>query len=156
MATHPAVEPLFRPFTVKTLSLRNRIVMAPMTRSFSPRGVPGPNVAAYYQRRAENGVGLIVTEGTVVPHPSSSGYPDVPRLFGSESLNGWAGVVSAVHDAGGRIVPQLWHVGTVRKPGWAPSPDVPRVGPSGLAGPGEAVGEPMTLDDIEAVISAFG
>ena len=156
MAMHPSVEPLFRPLTIKTLELPNRIVMAPMTRSFSPAGVPGPNVAHYYGRRAENGVGLIVTEGTVVPHPSSSGYPDVPRLFGAEALEGWARVLADVHAAGGRIVPQLWHVGTVRKPGWTPNPDGPRVGPSGLAKPGESIGEPMSESDIDAVVCAFG
>ncbi|WP_440986323.1 oxidoreductase, partial [Streptomyces acidiscabies] len=60
---------LFRPFSIGSLNLPNRIVMSPMTRDFSPGGVPGPDVAAYYARRAQGGVGLIVTEGTVVGHP---------------------------------------------------------------------------------------
>ena len=59
---------LFRPFIFKHLILKNRIVMAPMTRSKSPGGIPGANVAAYYRRRAEGEVGLIVTEGTYIPH----------------------------------------------------------------------------------------
>ena len=76
-----SVEPLFTPFTIKHLTLPNRIVMAPMTRAFSPGGVPGPDVAAYYRRRAEHGVGLIITEGTVVPHPASSMNPAVPAFL---------------------------------------------------------------------------
>jgi 2,4-dienoyl-CoA reductase-like NADH-dependent reductase (Old Yellow Enzyme family) len=85
--------------------------MAPMTRQKSPNGVPGPDVAAYYRRRAENGVGLIVTEGTVINHPDSSNQPGVPFFYGEEALNGWANVVSEVHRAGGKIVPQIWHMG---------------------------------------------
>jgi len=67
--------PLFQPFSVNHLKLDNRIVMAPMTRSFSPGGVPGADVAAYYRRRAENHVGLIITEGTVINHPASTNDP---------------------------------------------------------------------------------
>src|ERR1039457_5501290 len=104
---------LFAPFTLNRLTLANRIVMAPMTRSFSPGGVPGPDVAAYYKRRAEGGVGLIVTEGTYVAHPSAGFDAKVPHLYGDEALAGWRRVVEAVHSAGGKIFPQLWHVGMV-------------------------------------------
>jgi 2,4-dienoyl-CoA reductase-like NADH-dependent reductase (Old Yellow Enzyme family) len=65
----PLVAPLFDPVTLGSLELRNRLVMASMTRAFSPGGIPGTNVADYYRRRAEGGVGLIVTEGTWVGHP---------------------------------------------------------------------------------------
>ncbi len=81
--------PMFEPFNVHNLTLRNRVAMAPMTRSFSPNGVPGENVVAYYRRRAEAGVGLIITEGTTVNHPAASGYPDVPTFHGVEALAGW-------------------------------------------------------------------
>src|SRR5437868_4464804 len=94
---------LFTPFTINDLTLANRIVMAPMTRAFSPGGVPGDDVAAYYRRRAEHGVGLIVTEGTVIDHPASSGNPKVPRFHGEDALSGWRRVLAAVHGAGGRI-----------------------------------------------------
>ncbi|PGK86783.1 12-oxophytodienoate reductase, partial [Bacillus thuringiensis] len=60
---------MFESFNLGNLTLSNRVVMAPMTRKCSPNGVPGPDVAAYYKRRAENGVGLIITEGTVINHP---------------------------------------------------------------------------------------
>jgi 2,4-dienoyl-CoA reductase-like NADH-dependent reductase (Old Yellow Enzyme family) len=149
------VERLFSPLTIHNLTLPNRIVMAPMTRGFSPGGVPGPHVAAYYRRRAEHGVGLIVTEGTVVDHPASSNNPRVPRFFGGDALAGWSQVVRAVHEAGGRIAPQLWHVGLMRKIGDHPNPDARPVGPSGLARPSEQVVEPMTDAQITWVIDAF-
>ena len=66
---------LFQPFQLKSLTLKNRIVMAPMTRSFSPDGVPTAEVAAYYRRRAEGQVGLIVSEGTGVDRPASLNDP---------------------------------------------------------------------------------
>jgi 2,4-dienoyl-CoA reductase-like NADH-dependent reductase (Old Yellow Enzyme family) len=106
-----SVQALFKPFTFKTLTLSNRIVMAPMTRQYSPDGVPGMDVAEYYRRRAENGVGLIVTEGTVINHPDSSNQMNVPHFFGEAALNGWAKVVAAVHEVGGKIIPQIWHIG---------------------------------------------
>src|SRR5580692_4961756 len=108
MLTAVGVSALFQPFTVKNLTLPNRIVMAPMTRSKSPRGVPGENVAAYYRRRAEGGVGLIVTEGTYINHPGAGFFPDVPHFYGEESLAGWRRVIEAVHAAGGKMFPQLW------------------------------------------------
>ncbi|GAA3410712.1 NADH:flavin oxidoreductase [Paenibacillus hodogayensis] len=105
------VQALFEPFTIGNLKLANRIVMAPMTRAFSPDGIPGADVAAYYRRRAENGVGLIVTEGTVVDHPDASNQANVPHIYGEAALQGWANVVAEVHAAGGRIIPQIWHMG---------------------------------------------
>ena len=84
-----SVDALFRPFTLGRLTLPNRIVMAPMTRNFSPDGVPGEDVVAYYRRRAENGVGLIVTEGTVIDHPASTDSTRVPRFFGDAALAGF-------------------------------------------------------------------
>ncbi|GIQ69506.1 NADH:flavin oxidoreductase [Xylanibacillus composti] len=111
MSYSQSVQALFQPFTVLNTQLSNRIVMAPMTRQFSPNGVPGPDVAAYYRRRAENGVGLIVTEGTIIDHPDSSNQENVPHFYGEAALNGWAEVVAEVHKAGGRIIPQIWHMG---------------------------------------------
>ncbi|HVF17892.1 MAG TPA: NADH:flavin oxidoreductase, partial [Steroidobacteraceae bacterium] len=150
-----AISSLFEPFTIHNLELKNRIVMSPMTRSFSPGGVPGENVAAYYRRRAENDVGLIITEGTVVDHPASANDLNVPRFFGQDALDGWRRVVHQVHSVGGRILLQLWHVGSVRKPSDSPNPDTPSVGPSGLRKLGAKFGEPMTPTDIGDVIDAF-
>jgi len=77
-----AADALFQPFTFKGLTLKNRIVMAPMTRSFSPGGVPTEEVAQYYRRRAAAEVGLIVSEGTGVNRPASLNDPNVPRFHG--------------------------------------------------------------------------
>jgi len=99
--------PLFQPFQYKSLSLKNRIVMAPMTRGFSPEGIPGGNVVAYYQRRAKAEVGLILTEGTVVDRPASSVSPNYPRFHGAQALHGWQKVVDAVHAEQGKVAPQL-------------------------------------------------
>ena len=107
-----AYSPLFNALNLKGLSLRNRIVMAPMTRSFSGlEGVPGADVAAYYRARAEGGVGLIITEGVVVNMSDARGYGGVPGITNSAQVDGWKGVVSAVHAEGGAIAPQLWHAG---------------------------------------------
>lgn len=146
---------LFRPFTLKSLSLPNRIVMAPMTRSFSPGGVPTDDVAAYYRRRAKAAVGLIVSEGTVVGRPSASNDPAVPRFWGDDALAKWKDVIDAVHAEGGVMAPQLWHVGAVRnrRTDWvAPGPVD---SPSGLSSPGKQFGEPMTDAAIADAIAAF-
>ncbi len=147
--------PLFQPFEEKSLKLRNRIAMAPMTRNFSPGNVPGDNVVDYYRHRAEGGVGLLITEGTTVNHPGANGYPNVPAFHGDGALAGWKKVVDAVHEAGGAIFPQLWHVGAVRKQGIEPDPSVPGFSPSGLFAPGKPNGKAMTLEDIADVVNAF-
>ncbi|MDJ0756839.1 MAG: NADH:flavin oxidoreductase [Ardenticatenaceae bacterium] len=146
---------LFQPFSLGNLQLKNRIVMAPMTRSFSPGNVPNEGNVAYYARRAANDVGLIVTEGTCVGHPAASGYPNVPYFYGEESLAGWEKVAAAVHAAGGKIMPQLWHVGAVRKEGQEPDPAVPAYSPSGVIKPDRPRGKAMTQRDIDDVIEAF-
>src|ERR1700755_3676500 len=85
-----AAEILGRPITLNGLTVPNRIVMAPMTRQFSPGGVPGEDVVSYYARRAAAGVGLIVTEGTYVGHDSAGQSSRIPRFHGEEQLAGWA------------------------------------------------------------------
>ncbi|MDF3300434.1 NADH:flavin oxidoreductase [Streptomyces tropicalis] len=147
---------LSRPVTLNGLTVPNRIAMAPMTRMFSPGGVPGEDVLSYYARRAAAGVGLIVTEGTYVGHDSAGQSDRVPRFHGEEQLAGWARVAEAVHAAGGTIVPQLWHIGMVRQQGQAPFPEAPAVGPSGLRIDGtEGTGRAMTRQDLDDVVGAF-
>jgi 2,4-dienoyl-CoA reductase-like NADH-dependent reductase (Old Yellow Enzyme family) len=147
-------EVLFRPFNHPKLQLKNRIVMAPMTRQFSPGGVPGQNVKEYYQRRAEGGVGLIITEGVTVPHKAASGDTAIP-CFHDEALVGWKSVVDAVHAAGGKIAPQLWHMGAMRQAGVGSHPDYPTATPSGLLYPGKKVLEPLSTLEINELITAF-
>jgi 2,4-dienoyl-CoA reductase-like NADH-dependent reductase (Old Yellow Enzyme family) len=146
------IQTLFRPFSCKSLHLPNRVVMAPMTRSFSPGGVPGDDVAAYYARRAAS-VGLIVTEGTGIDRPLSLNDPKVPRFHGADALAGWQIVVDAVHAEGGLIAPQLWHVGAMRNP---ENLDFRGESPSGLARPGKSIGAAMTDADVADAIASFG
>ncbi len=148
-------EILFSPCRVAGLELKSRVVMAPMTRTKSPDGVPGADVAAYYRSRAEGGVGLIITEGTTIDEPVATLDPNVPRFHGADALAGWRRVVEQVHAAGSKIMPQLWHVGTMRKPGTGPNPDLESIGPSGLLLPGKPRGRAMTQADIDHVVAAF-
>jgi 2,4-dienoyl-CoA reductase-like NADH-dependent reductase (Old Yellow Enzyme family) len=146
---------LFSSFNSKNLSLNNRIVMAPMTRQFSPDGVPTSDVAGYYRRRAEGGTGLIITEGTTINDKVATMGATIPRFHGEDALAGWAQVVDEVHNAGGKIMPQIWHVGMARVAENAPFPELPSAGPSGLFKPGKQGAEPMTVAHIESVIEAF-
>ncbi len=145
---------LFRPFNLRGLSIANRIVMAPMTRDFSPQGIPGPANAAYYRRRAEGGVGLILSEGTVVDRPASRNEQGIPFFHGEAALAGWKGVVDAVHDAGGRMGPQIWHTGSVLgSSGW--EPESPVESPSGLVAPATPRGKAMSEEEIADTVAAF-
>jgi 2,4-dienoyl-CoA reductase-like NADH-dependent reductase (Old Yellow Enzyme family) len=150
-------DPLLTPFALRGLTLRNRIVMSPMTRGFSPGGVPGRNVADYYTRRAEGKVGLIITEG--VDHPAALGAgsmneDNVPVLHGDAALRGWQTVVNSVHAAGGLIFPQLWHMGAIRQANSGPYPGAPSCRPSGIWGPkGLAPLPPAYLESMLAMTS---
>ena len=137
--------------------LASRLVMAPMTRMFSPEGIPGENVAQYYRKRAENGIGLIITEGTAINHPAAVMSPDIPRFYGEEALNGWANVVNEVHQAGGKIIPQLWHVGAARRAGSEPNIDASPVSPSGftLKGQRSEKIKALTKEEVAEMIDAY-
>ncbi|MGY3494356.1 NADH:flavin oxidoreductase [Bradyrhizobium sp. USDA 4502] len=151
-----STSPLFEPFTLKSLSLRNRVVMAPMTRAKSPNETPGEDVADYYSRRAEGGVGLIITEGVAIDRAGSSNNSNIPNLYSPDSIEGWRKVVAGVHAAGGKIAAQIWHQGMMRKAGTGPRPEGKSDGPSGLSATGKPIGEPMTDADIADTIDAFG
>lgn len=144
---------LFSPFTLKGLTLPNRIVMAPMTRGMAPQGIPGQPNADYYRRRAEGEAGLILTEGTVIDRPASRNLPGIPLFHGEQALAGWQQVADAVHAAGGHIGPQIWHTGSTRAGEW--EPDAPVESPSGLVGPGDARGVTMSEEDIADTVAAF-
>ncbi|MBW4084745.1 NADH:flavin oxidoreductase [Paenibacillus sp. S150] len=156
MTQSNSADVLFKPFEGGRLKLGNRIVMAPMTRSFSPAGAPGPDVASYYRRRAENGVGLIITEGTVINHPAAAADHGVPHFYGEEALAGWSQVVREVHAAGGKIAPQIWHTGMAREREKFPDSTASPVGPSGLSLTGESLSEPLTVEEIRDIVKAYG
>ena len=146
---------LFTPFTLNGLEIPNRVVMAPMTRSQSPGGNPTEDVAAYYRRRAEGGVGLIITEGTTIDHPSASMDDKIPDFHTKASLDGWRRVADEVHEAGGLVMPQLWHTGSMRYEGTGLNPDASTLSPSGLKYPGKEVGAAMTKQDVTDIADAF-
>jgi 2,4-dienoyl-CoA reductase-like NADH-dependent reductase (Old Yellow Enzyme family) len=147
--------PLFEPFTLNGMTLSNRIAMAPMTRSFSPDGIPGQDVADYYARRAGADVGLLITEGTTVNRGGASFDPRVPNIHAENALNGWKNVVENVHAQNGRIAPQIWHVGMMRKQGTGPVPDALSDSPSGLTHTRKQVQEAPTTAEVEAIVEAF-
>lgn len=150
-----AAAPLFAPFSSAKFSLPNRLVMAPMTRSFAVGGVPSADAPAYYARRAHADVGLVISEATLVGRPAAGNEPDVPRFWGDDALAAWQPVVDAVRGAGSVFWPQLWHVGAVRNPLVKWMPPAPPESPSGWVKPGREYGVAMTEADIEATIVAF-
>lgn len=154
--TPSALAPLFTPFQGGGLALKNRFAMAPMTRWKSPAEIPGPDVAAYYRRRAENDVALILTEGTTLDHPVSSQSARTPAFHG-RALDGWRRVVDEVHAAGGKIAPQLWHVGAMRLPKEDyPNADLPSATPSGLYKPGsKQIAPPLSAADIQRIVDSY-
>jgi N-ethylmaleimide reductase len=156
---------LFEPVQVGSLHLPNRIVMAPLTRNRAPDAIPTPLMAEYYAQRA--GAGLIISEATAITH-QGQGYADVPGLYGTEQLDGWKRVTRAVHERGGRIYCQLWHVGRVSHVDLQPQGQKP-VAPSAIAaktktylihqgkGTFVATSEPRALDaeEIPGIVRDF-
>ncbi len=122
---------LFEPLTIGSLTVPNRIIMAPLTRmrSKQPGNVPHELNATYYAQRAS--AGLIISEATQVSQ-QGQGYPATPGIHTSEQVQGWKLVTNAVHKAGGRIYLQLWHVGRISHPSFQSDGALP-VAPSALA-----------------------
>ncbi|WBV53745.1 NADH:flavin oxidoreductase [Chryseobacterium gambrini] len=137
-----STESLFQPFKYKNLELKNRIVMAPMTRAQSDNGVPTQQITDYYARRAASDVGLILSEGTVINRPASKNMQNIPDFYGTEALNGWKNVIDAVHENGGKMGPQIWHVGDTRSSADYPSIEMEKA-------------STMTLEDIQDTIAQF-
>jgi len=152
---------LFRPTTLGSIALANRVVMAPMTRNRSPGNVPNALNAEYYAQRAS--AGLIITEGTA-PEVMGRGYIDIPGLYNDAQVEGWRGVAAAVHVKGGKIAAQLMHVGRISHPdlleGQTP------IAPSAIAAKGEMfthagmkplpVPREMTEAEIARAIASYG
>jgi len=153
---------LFSQWKIGKMEVRNRVVMAPMTRSRCPGNSPGDIVVSYYSQRAE--AGLIITEGTS-PSPDGLGYARIPGLFSPQQVTDWRKVTDAVHRAGGRIFVQLMHTGRVSHPLnmpagsriLAPSP-IPIAGKMWTDAQGEQpypVPVEMTEADIQATIAEY-
>ena len=153
---------LFDPLKLGDLYLPNRIVMAPLTRCRASAGrVPNALMAEYYAQRAA--AGLIISEATSVS-PQGVGYPDTPGIWSDAQMEGWKKVTEAVHEAGGRIVLQLWHVGRISHPDYlggelpvAPSAIAPE-GHVSLLRPQREFVIPRALDisEIPGIVEAYG
>ncbi|MGV0742640.1 NADH:flavin oxidoreductase [Mycolicibacterium sp. XJ870] len=142
---------LFSPLTVGSLQIPNRFAMAPMTRQASPGGVPGADVGAYYARRAEGGVGLIITEGVRLADPVA-GWPfGIPTLAGADALAGWRIVTDAVHAHGSVIAAQLWHQGAERDD----SDGLVPVSPSGVNSLGVAKGRALQTAELSGIAAQY-
>ncbi|MGF9563799.1 alkene reductase [Neorhizobium sp. JUb45] len=124
---------LFDPITVGYIALENRVAMAPLTRNRSPQAIPNNLNAVYYEQRAT--AGLIITEGTPVTQ-QGQGYADVPGLYLPQAIEGWKKVTDAVHQRGGKIVTQMWHVGRISHTSLQPNGGAP-VAPSALPANGK-------------------
>lgn len=130
-----SIDALFTPLKAGALSLKNRIVMAPLTRmrTEQPGNIPGDLNATYYAQRAS--AGLIVSEATQIS-PQGQGYPATPGIHSPAQIAGWQKVTSAVHEQGGQIVLQLWHVGRISHSSLQPNGGLP-VAPSAIAPAGK-------------------
>ncbi|KAB7763853.1 alkene reductase [Xanthomonas maliensis] len=140
--SHASQSPLFSPLRLGALDLANRIIMAPLTRNRAIAGqVPSPLAAEYYAQRAS--AGLIVAEATQI-NPLGQGYLDTPGIYTPAQIEGWRAVTQAVHQRGGKIVLQLWHVGRVSHTSVLPPGEVP-VAPSAI----RAEGKTFTADGFQ-------
>lgn len=154
---------LFDPIRVGDLDLPNRIFMAPLTRlRGTVNHIPRPQLMAeYYRQRAS--AGLIISEGTPVS-PTGVGYPQVPGMWSQEQVEGWKPVTEAVHNAGGRIFAQIWHVGRVSHSSYLDGE--PPVAPSAIAPSGHVslvrpitqfeTPRPLAIGEIHGIVEQFG
>jgi 2,4-dienoyl-CoA reductase-like NADH-dependent reductase (Old Yellow Enzyme family) len=149
-----SIEPLFARFDSGQIVFPNRLAMSPMTRSFSPGGIPDSGTVNYYRRRAAGGVGLIVTEGVTPPHAVAHQGTNIPDFHG-DALIVWENVARAVHDEGVKIFAQLWHAGLGRRPALTRNPQEPSIGPGDFLPDGHKPSRAMTESDIADVIAAF-
>jgi 2,4-dienoyl-CoA reductase-like NADH-dependent reductase (Old Yellow Enzyme family) len=137
------LSPLFQPYRLGGLTLANRFVMSPMQKHEPPDLIPNDEMVEYYRCRIKGGVGLIMTQGVTMDHPTSTApYASfIPRAY-----DGWKRCVDVVRENGGHIFPQLWHEGAHRAGGF---------GPSGLSGWGEAQGHALTRQQIAELVEVY-
>lgn len=152
---------LLTPIRIGAWNLPNRVIMAPLTRCRADEGrVPNALMAEYYKQRAT--AGLIISEATSVT-PMGVGYPDTPGIWSAAQVEGWKLITKAVHDAGGRILLQLWHVGRISHPSYLGGEQP--VAPSAIAATGHVsllrpkedypVPRALEMDEIPGIIEAY-
>src|SRR5579864_9216482 len=153
---------LFEPFKLGPITLPNRLVMAPLTRNRAVEGlVPGPLAVEYYGQRAT--AGLLITEASQIAQ-QGQGYEDTPGIYSKEQVAGWRKVTDRVHERGGRIFIQIWHVGRISHVALQANGAAP-VAPSAIRAKGKTfvngtfadVSEPRALElsEIPGIIEDF-
>lgn len=145
MNADPAI--LFTPFTLGRTTFRNRWIMPAMQRGMCADGAPTADLAAYYARRAQGGVALVIGESAAIDHPSATVQPTSAHL-NPRTADGWKACVDAVRAAGAEMMLQLWHEGAMRTDGQALSA-------SGLAHPGKPSGRAATLEELAEIREGF-
>ena len=147
--------PLFQPLTIGGLTLPNRFVMPAMTRMWCVGGAPTPQLTDYYCRRAAGGVGLLITEGCAIDHPTSTQNPVLARMD-ERTVEDWAACVQAVRAAGAPMLLQIAHEGAIRQDGGeGPYADYPTLSPSGLVGNGKENGRAATAAELEEIKDGY-
>lgn len=155
MTDIPQLEPLFEPLRIRHVLLRNRFVMPAMQRQWCLEGRPSERLIDYYRRRAQGGVGLLITESCAVDHMSATQIPVYARM-NEGTAEAWRECVRTVREAGGSMLMQLWHEGAIRKEGGdGPYSHHPTVSPSGLVHGGKSNGRAATAEDLVAIKDAF-
>ncbi|AXU18651.1 alkene reductase [Novosphingobium sp. THN1] len=155
-------EPLFQPLRLGAIEAPNRVIMAPLTRGrATSEGVPTPVMAEYYRQRAS--AGLIISEATGISR-EGLGWPSAPGIWSAEQTEAWKPVTEAVHQAGGRIVMQLWHMGRIVHPYFLGGE--PPVSASATRAPGQAhtpegkqdfaTARPLRLDEMPRLVDDYG
>lgn len=153
---------LLNPTKVGAWELKTRTAMAPMTRCFADPETAevGPHIVEYYRKRAADGIGVIISEGTIVS-PRGKGYAGTPGIYNQDQVKAWSKVTEAVHNEGGKIICQLWHVGRISHPeitGGNPPLAPSAIKPDGLVSrlrkPYEMPAE-MTTDQIKEAVQQF-
>ena len=165
MSTHNPHPSLFQPISLGSIDLKHRVVLAPLTRNraTTPGNIPNDLNVEYYHQRASDG-GLLITEATQVT-PFGQGYPSTPGIHSQEQVEGWKKVTEAVHEKGGKIVLQLWHVGRISHSSILPDGVLPvsasAVTPAGGTVTAQWQGVPfetpraLTLEEIPIVVSQY-
>ena len=138
-----SLDPLFTPFKIRNITLRNRLTMSPMQKHRPADLIPGPEQVEYYEQRMKGGLGLIVTQGTTMDHPTSEA--PYARLF-PPAYDSWKRCTEAVRENGGHIFMQLWHEGAQREGGW---------GPSGRSASGKETGKTLSDQQIREIIDTY-
>lgn len=147
--------PLFTPFRLNSITLRNRFVMPGMQRGFCSDGKPLPELADYYRRRAEGGVALVISESCAVAHPSATQQPTAAWLR-EDTAAAWARCVEGVKAAGSEMLIQLWHEGALRREGGdGPLAGVPTLSPSGMVYGGRRNGRAASAEDLDSLRDAW-